>query len=61
MHEIPFKDLSAVKTIFIIMLKQHLPFSLLFSYEYTEEFARGHLKCDDILPLIAIRMCTYVF
>lgn len=41
-----------VETIFLIILRCHLLFSLLLSHECTVEFSGGHLMCGDDIVLM---------
>ena len=49
-----------VKTIFIVILRRSLSFSLLFFRTYTVEFSRGYMMCNEVITLMANGVCPCV-
>lgn len=42
-----------VKTVFVIMLKCSLSFSLSFFHDCSVEFSRGYTTCNEVISLMA--------
>lgn len=49
-----------VKTAFIIMLRCSLSVSLSLFHEFSVEFSRGHMTCNEVISLMASK-CMYVY
>ena len=47
-----------IKTIFLIILKHHLPFSFSFSAKYTVEFPKIYMACVNVIGLIPNGSCA---